>query len=71
MGSGAAIGSHGGLLDNGSLVFNHSDSMAFSPVISGNYGSVTQAGTGVLTLLGNNSYGGGTTIRRRHAGRQQ
>ena len=60
-GSGASIGGAGGLLDNGSLVFNHSDSVVFSAVISGN-GSLTQAGTGTLTLLGNNTYAGGTTI---------
>ena len=49
------------MLDNGGLVFNHSDSATFVAAISGS-GSLTQTGTGVLTLLGSNTYTGGTTI---------
>ena len=60
-GRGASIGSTSGVLDNASLVFNHSDAATFAPVISGS-GSLTQTGTGVLTLLGSNTYSGGTTI---------
>jgi autotransporter-associated beta strand protein len=62
-GSGAALGSAGGLLDNGSLVFNHTDAVTLSAstAVSGS-GSLTQTGTGLLTLLGNNTYSGGTTI---------
>jgi autotransporter-associated beta strand protein len=60
-GGGASIGGTSGVLDNGSLVFNHSDAVAFAPAIDGS-GSLTQTGPGVLTLLGSNTYSGGTTI---------
>ena len=60
-GSGASIGGTSGVLDNGSLVFNHGDGVTFSRIISGS-GSLTQTGTGLLTLLGSNTYTGGTTI---------
>ena len=60
-GSGASIGGTSGVLDNASLVFNHTDNVVFAPAISGS-GGLTQTGTGVLTLLGNNTYTGGTTI---------
>ena len=59
-GSGASIGGSSGVLDNGSLVFNHSDAQVLAASISGP-GNVTQMG-GSLTLLGNNSYSGTTTI---------
>ena len=58
-GSGAAIGSTSGVLDNGGLVFNHSDIVTFSPLISGS-GSLTQTGTGILTLAGQQH------VHRRH-----
>jgi fibronectin-binding autotransporter adhesin len=51
----------GGVVDNGSLIFNHSDSFAVTGVISGS-GSLTQNGNGTLTLSGANSYAGTTTI---------
>ena len=60
-GSGASIAGTGSLLDNGALVFNHNDAMTFTPAISG-VGSLTQTGSGILTLLGSNSYTGSTTI---------
>ena len=60
-GSGASIGSTSNVLDNGGLVFNHSDNVTFSPIISGG-GSLTQTGSGALTLTGSNTYSGGTTV---------
>ena len=60
-GSGASIGNTSGVLDNASLVFNHADSVSFAPLISGS-GSLTQMGTGRLTLTNTNSYSGGTTL---------
>ena len=60
-GSGASIGGTSAVLDNASLVFNHADAVSFSPVISGS-GSLTQTGTGRLTLTSSNSYSGGTII---------
>ena len=60
-GSGASIGGTSGVLDNGSLIFNHADGVTFPQIISGS-GSLTQTGAGILTLLGSNTYSGGTTI---------
>lgn len=56
--SGSVIGN---IVDNGSLVFNRSDNIAFNGVISGS-GILTQLGPGVLTLTGANTYSGGTII---------
>ena len=49
------------MLDNGSLVFNHSDQVTFSAAIGGS-GSLTQTGPGILTLTGGNTYAGRTAI---------
>jgi autotransporter-associated beta strand protein len=45
----------------GNLVFDRADAVAFSGVISDS-GNVAQAGSGILTLLATNTYGGSTTI---------
>ena len=62
IGDGGTSGSLvGDIVDHGSLVFNRSDDLTFDGAISGN-GSMTQLGTGTLTLTGDNAYSGGTTI---------
>ena len=43
------------------LIFNHSDALTYSGVISGN-GSLAKLGAGTLTLTGSNSYTGTTTV---------
>jgi fibronectin-binding autotransporter adhesin len=53
----------GALVDNGSLVFNHSDSFTFSTAISGS-GSLSQIGTGTLTLPTANTFAGGLTVSK-------
>jgi autotransporter-associated beta strand protein len=62
IGNGGGTGSIvGDITDNGSLVFSRIDDPIFSGVVRGS-GSLVQAGTGKLTLLGANTYAGGTTI---------
>ncbi len=62
IGSGGTSGSiQGDVLDNGALVFNRSDDATYGGVISG-AGSLTKIGTNTLTLTGDNTYGGATTI---------
>ena len=60
-GSGASIGSTSGVANNASLIFNHGDRVSLSAVISGS-GSLTQTGSGMLSLVNSNSYTGQTTI---------
>jgi autotransporter-associated beta strand protein len=66
VGNGGASGAMGtsGVADNGTLVFNLSNTGAgvtFNNAISGS-GNVLQAGSGYVVLSGGNSYGGGTTV---------
>jgi autotransporter-associated beta strand protein len=62
VGNGGTTGSvNGNILDNGQLVFNRSDSGIYSGTISGSGGFVL-AGGAALTLTGNNTYSGATTI---------
>ena len=62
-GSGEFLGSPSVALNSSSvaLVFNESDSQTYSGLISGS-GKLAQTGTGMLTLLGSNTYTGSTTI---------
>src|SRR4029077_21277132 len=62
IGAGATTGSIvGNVGNNGILLFNRSDSVAFGGVISG-VGSLTKDGLGTLTLTGANTYSGGTNL---------
>ena len=62
IGNGGTTGSiTGNILNNAALAFNHSDDIAFGGVISGT-GSMTKFGAGALTLTGDNTYTGLTTI---------
>jgi fibronectin-binding autotransporter adhesin len=63
VGDGGTSGSlgTGNVLNDGVLVFDRSDDVTFSQVISG-AGMLVQAGYGTLTLTGTNTYTGGTTI---------
>jgi autotransporter-associated beta strand protein/T5SS/PEP-CTERM-associated repeat protein len=59
--TGVLLGGTGGLTNNGTLIFSRLDASTYSGIISGT-GVVTKQGAGTLTLSGNNSYTGGTTI---------
>lgn len=62
IGNGGTTGSvAGNIINNATLAFNRSDDITYAGAISGT-GSVIQAGNGVLTLSGNNSYSGGTVV---------
>ncbi|MDM0116921.1 autotransporter outer membrane beta-barrel domain-containing protein [Variovorax sp. J22R133] len=51
----------GNIVDNGALVYGRSDARTYGGVISGT-GTVTQAGNGILTLSGSNTYTGLTSV---------
>ena len=62
IGDGGTTGSIvGNVINNASLVFNRSDDVTLSGIVSGT-GSLTQIGPGTLTLTGTNAYEGGTTV---------
>jgi fibronectin-binding autotransporter adhesin len=62
LGSGGATGGIvGNVANNALVVFNRSDAPTFAGVISGT-GAVAQNGSGLLTLLANNTYSGLTTV---------
>ena len=62
-GNGGTTGLFAGrdITNSGRLVFNRSDSLTFDRMISGP-GTVTQAGSGTLTLSAGNSYTGATSV---------
>lgn len=63
VGDGATSGSlTGDIVDNGALVFSRTDAVTFAGAVSG-IGSLSQMGTGTLTLGGINSHTGGTSAR--------
>ncbi len=49
------------MTDNGNLAFNRTDTVTFPGIVSGT-GSLSQVGTGTLTLTAADTYAGGTTI---------
>jgi outer membrane autotransporter protein len=62
LGNGGAGGSIvGNVTDNGTLIFNRSDSYTFAGAITGT-GSLQQNGTGVTILTGASNYTGPTTV---------
>ena len=66
LGTGGTAGSvvgdtNDGITDNGSLIFDHSNQISYSGVISGS-GNVVVEGIGTLTLTGSNTFTGGTQI---------
>ena len=64
IGNGGTVGSISGnvAVNAGTLAFSHSDNVVFSGNISGAAGSLDNQGSGMVTLTGANTYGGGTTI---------
>jgi autotransporter-associated beta strand protein len=60
-GTAGSISSSSGVTNFGTLAFDRSDAISFGSPIVG-YGSLQQAGNGILTLTANNSYSGSTLI---------
>ena len=62
VGNGATAGAIAGAISNsGTLAFNRSDSVTYSADLGGT-GGVTQAGSGILILSGNNTFTGATLV---------
>ncbi|WP_454918250.1 autotransporter-associated beta strand repeat-containing protein [Xanthobacter sediminis] len=62
IGNGGTTGAvAGNIVDNAALVFNRSDTVAYSGVVSG-AGTLEQKGAGTLVLTGSNTYSGGTSV---------
>jgi fibronectin-binding autotransporter adhesin len=62
IGNGGANGSlAGAVVNNGELIFNRSDAVTYSGVISGT-GVVVKQGAGSLTLVGSNRFSGGLVL---------
>jgi autotransporter-associated beta strand protein/T5SS/PEP-CTERM-associated repeat protein len=59
---GVLLGGTGSLLNNGTLVFNRSNTVSHAGLISGS-GSLVKRGAGLLTLTGSNTYTGLTTVQ--------
>lgn len=63
LGNGEGMASlSGGLTNNGTVIFNQGDNFTFSTDITGS-GNVEKVDANTLTLTGNNSYTGDTTLR--------
>ena len=63
LGAGGTTGSIvGNVTNNSALVFDRSDTITFGGAVSGT-GSVTQQGSGVLILSGDDTYSGPTTVQ--------
>ena len=58
---GVLLGGTGDLLNNGTLIYNSPTNRTYSGAMSG-IGAFVKQGTNTLTLSGNNSYDGGTTL---------
>jgi len=61
--TGVLLGGTGSLVNNGTLIFNRSDSATYSGNISGN-GAILQQGGGTLRLAGSSTFTGPTTIQQ-------
>lgn len=62
IGNGGTTGSYAGNIANeGSVIFNRSDDIAYGGVVNGS-GNLVKDGNGTLTLTGVNAYTGGTEV---------
>ncbi len=64
IGAGGGTGTldiNGGVVNNGTLIFNSTAAFTLNGVISGT-GQLIKQGSGLLKLLGNNTFTGGTTV---------